>query len=151
MLTERRERIEQGLKDADAARRDREAAADQRQAVLAEARREANDILARAQRLSDETREQGVAETRTEIERLRRGVGIDAERQKAPACRAQVADSPYCRQGGRGGDERRERSSWMSSSQVTASSRPAASELGATMAATATARRYAEAASNRRA
>ena len=95
MLTERRERIEQGLRDADAGRRDREAAADQRQAVLAEARREANEILARAQRLSDETREQGVAETRTEIERLRAQAvtDIDAERQKAlNEVRAQVAD-----------------------------------------------------------
>ena len=95
MLTERRERIEQGLRDADAARRDREAAADQRQAVLAEARREANEILVRAQRLSDETREQGVAQTRTEIERLRAQAvtEIDAERQKALGeVRAQVAD-----------------------------------------------------------
>ena len=94
-LSERRERIEQGLRDADAARRDREAAADQRQAVLAEARREANEILARAQRLSDETREQGVAETRNEIERLRAQAvaEIDAERQKALGeVRAQVAD-----------------------------------------------------------
>jgi F-type H+-transporting ATPase subunit b len=74
MLTERRERIEQGL---------------------AEARREANDILARAQRLSDETREQGVAETRTEIDRLRAQAvaEIDAERQKALGeVRSQVAD-----------------------------------------------------------
>ena len=95
MLTERRERIEQGLRDADAARRDREAATDQRQAVLAEARREANEILARAQRLSDETREQGVLETRAEIERLRAQAvaDIDAERQKALGeVRAQVAD-----------------------------------------------------------
>lgn len=95
MLTERRERIEQGLRDADAARRDREAAVDQRQAVLAEARREANEILARAQRLSDETREQGVVETRAEIERLRAQAvtEIDAERRKALSdVRAQVAD-----------------------------------------------------------
>jgi F-type H+-transporting ATPase subunit b len=95
MLAERRDRIEQGLKDADAARREREAATDQRQAVLAEARREANEIIARAQRLSDETREQGVAETRTEIERLRTQAvaEIDAERQRAlNDVRAQVAD-----------------------------------------------------------
>jgi F-type H+-transporting ATPase subunit b len=84
MVGSRRERIEQGLKDADAARRDREAAADQRQAVLAEARREANEIVVRAQRVADETREQGVVETRAEI---------DAERQKALGdVRAQVAD-----------------------------------------------------------
>lgn len=95
MLRERRERIEQGLKDADAARRDREAAADQRQAILAEARREASEILSRAQRMSDEAREQGIAQTQAEIERLReRAVAdIDAERQRALAdVRGQVAD-----------------------------------------------------------
>ncbi len=70
-LGDRRDRIERGLKDADAARRDREAAADQRAAVLAEARREASEIVARAQKLSDEVREKGVAETQAEIERLR--------------------------------------------------------------------------------
>ena len=70
-------------------------AADQRQAVLAEARREASDIIARAQRVADETREQGVAETRAEIERLREQAvaDIDAERQRALAdVRGQVAD-----------------------------------------------------------
>lgn len=91
----RRERIEQGLKDADAARRDREAAADQRQAILAEARREAGEIIARAQRLADETREQGVAATQAEIERKRTQADaeIEAERQRAlNTVRAQVAD-----------------------------------------------------------
>lgn len=95
MLRDRRERIEQGLKDADAARRDREAAADQRQGIIAEARREAGEIVARAQRVSDETREKGLAETQTEIERLReRAVAdIDAERLRALAdVRAQVAE-----------------------------------------------------------
>jgi F-type H+-transporting ATPase subunit b len=95
MLAERRDRIEQGLKDADAARRDREAAADQRQAILAEARRDASEVIARAQRLADETREQGLGETRAEIERLREQAltEIDAERQRAIAdVRAQVAD-----------------------------------------------------------
>ena len=52
------------LKDADAARRDREAAADQRQAVLNEARREASEIVQRAQKVADETREKGVADYR---------------------------------------------------------------------------------------
>jgi F-type H+-transporting ATPase subunit b len=95
MLKDRQLTIEQGLKDADAARRDREAAADQRQAILAEARREASEILTRGQRLSDETREQGVADTKAEIERMReRGVAdIDAERQRALAdVRGQVAE-----------------------------------------------------------
>jgi F-type H+-transporting ATPase subunit b len=95
MLEDRRARIEQGLKDADAARREREAAADQRQAVLAEARREAGEIVARAQRMADEAREQGVAETAAEIERMktRAAADIDAERQRAMAdVRGQVAE-----------------------------------------------------------
>jgi F-type H+-transporting ATPase subunit b len=94
-LGERRERIEQGLRDADAARRDRESAADQRQAVLAEARREASDIVARAQKLSEELREKGVAETQSDIERLRERAlaDIDAERVRALAeVRGQVAE-----------------------------------------------------------
>ena len=94
-LRERRDRIEQGLLDADAARRDREAAADQRQAVLAEARREANDIIVRAQRSADDARAQGVADTRADIERLREQAvtEIDAERLRALAVvRGQVAD-----------------------------------------------------------
>ena len=94
-LQERRERIEQGLMDADAARRDREAAADQRQGILNEARHEASDIVQRAQKVSDETREKGVADTQAEIERMReRAVAdIDAERKRALAdVRAQVAD-----------------------------------------------------------
>jgi F-type H+-transporting ATPase subunit b len=95
MLDDRRARIEQGLKDADAARRDRESASDQRQAVLAEARREASDILARAQKLSDESREKGIAETQAEIERLRERAlaDIEAERKRALAdVRGEVAD-----------------------------------------------------------
>ncbi len=94
-LAERRERIEQGLKDADAARRDREAAADQRAAVLAEARREASDIVARTQKLTDELREKGVAETQADIERLRANAlaDIEAERLRALAdVRGEVAD-----------------------------------------------------------
>ena len=93
-LRERRERIEQGLKDADAARRDREAAADQRQAVLNEARREASDIVQRAQRVADEARDKGVADTDVEIGRMReRAVAeIDNERKRALAdVRSQVA------------------------------------------------------------
>jgi len=95
MLSDRRERIEQGLKDADAARRDRESAADQRQGIIAEARREASEIVARGQRVSDEAREMGVAETQAEIERMReRAVAeIDAERQRALTdVRVQVAE-----------------------------------------------------------
>lgn len=94
-LQERRERVEQGLMDADAARRDRESAADQRQGIIAEARREASDIVARGQRVSDEAREKGLVDTQVEIERMReRAVAeIDSERQRALAdVRGQVAD-----------------------------------------------------------
>ena len=113
-LAERRERIEQGLKDADAARRDREAAADQRAAVLAEARREASDIVARAQKLTDELREKGVAETQVEIERLRTSAlaDIEAERLRALADVRGAGRRPGPaggRQGGRRDHERRPR------------------------------------------
>jgi F-type H+-transporting ATPase subunit b len=94
-LAERRDRIEQGLRDADTARRDREAAADQRAAVLAEARREAGEIVARAQKLADEQRQKGVTATQVEIERLREQAlaDIEAERLRALAdVRGQVAD-----------------------------------------------------------
>ena len=94
-LDSRRTRIEQGLADADAARRDREAAADQRQAILAEARREANDVIVRAQKVADDTRDQGLAEARANIERMREQAvaDIDAERLRALSdVRAQVAD-----------------------------------------------------------
>jgi F-type H+-transporting ATPase subunit b len=95
MLNERKEKIEQGLQDADAARRDREAAADQRQAVLTEARREAADILVRGQKMSEEARDKGITDTQVEIERLRQKavLEIDAERQRALAdVRGQVAE-----------------------------------------------------------
>jgi F-type H+-transporting ATPase subunit b len=94
-LEARRARIEQGLKDADAAPQDREAAADQRQAVLAESRREAADILARAQKLADDSNQRALTETRDTIERLRAEAvaEIDGERQRAlNEVRAQVAD-----------------------------------------------------------
>jgi len=94
-LAERRERIEQGLKDADAARRDREAAADQRQGILNEARREGSEIVQRAQKVADDEREKGVVNTQAEIDRMReRAVAdIDAERKRALAdVRSQVAD-----------------------------------------------------------
>ncbi len=94
-LGDRRERIEQGLKDADAARRDRETAADQRQGILNEARREGSEIVQRAQKVADETRAAGLAETQVEIERMRERAlaDIDAERKRALVdVRSQVAE-----------------------------------------------------------
>jgi F-type H+-transporting ATPase subunit b len=94
-LDERRARIEQGLKDAEQARRDREAAEEERQAALREARREANELLARAQKVAADSREQDLAAARVEIERLRERATneIDAERQRAIAeLRGEVTD-----------------------------------------------------------
>jgi F-type H+-transporting ATPase subunit b len=95
MLEDRRERIEQGLKDAEQARRDRENAEAERVATLAEARKEANDILTRAQRVAKETREADIAATRGELERMRERAAndIEAEKQRAiTELRTEVAD-----------------------------------------------------------
>jgi F-type H+-transporting ATPase subunit b len=95
MLRTRRERIEQGLKDAEQARRDRERAEEERTAALAEARREANDILARAQKVAQETRDADIAATREELDRMRARATaeIEAEKHRALAdLRAEVAD-----------------------------------------------------------
>ena len=94
-LNDRRARIEQGLQDAEQARRDRQAAEQERQATLQEARREANDIVNRAQKAAAETREQEVAATREEIARLKERANgeIEAERQRAVAeLRGEVTD-----------------------------------------------------------
>jgi F-type H+-transporting ATPase subunit b len=95
MLATRRERIEQGLKDAEQARRDRESAEQERLATLAEARREANDILGRAQKVAQETRDADIAATREELDRMRdrASAEIEAEKHRAIAdLRAEVAD-----------------------------------------------------------
>jgi F-type H+-transporting ATPase subunit b len=94
-LMDRRARIEQGLKDAEQARTDREQAEQERLNALQEARREANEILGRAQRVAQESREQDIAATRAELDRMRERATteIDAEKQRALAdLRAEVAD-----------------------------------------------------------
>lgn len=94
-LDDRKAAIEQGLKDAEQARRDRESAEAERVATLAEARREANDILARAQKVAQESRDADIAATRDELERMRvrAAAEIDAEKTRAIAdLRAEVAD-----------------------------------------------------------
>ena len=95
MLSQRRERIEQGLKDAEQARADRQNAEQERLATLAEARREANDILARAQKVAQETRDADIAATKEELERLRARATeeIAGEKQRALSeLRSEVAD-----------------------------------------------------------
>ena len=94
-LEDRRSRIEQGLQDAEQARRDRESGEQERLAALQEARREANEIINRAQKVASETREADIAATREELGRLRERATteIDAEKQRAIAeLRGEVTD-----------------------------------------------------------
>jgi F-type H+-transporting ATPase subunit b len=107
MLASRRERIEQGIRDAEQARKDRESAEQERLAALTEARREANDILARAQKVAQETRDADIVATREELERMRvRATDeIAAEKQRALAeLRGEVA-ALALQAAGRGGGE----------------------------------------------
>jgi F-type H+-transporting ATPase subunit b len=95
MLADRKARIEEGLRDAEQARRDRESAESERIAALQEARREANDILARAQKIAQETRDADIAATKAELERMRERAAaeIDSEKQRAiTELRSEVAD-----------------------------------------------------------
>jgi F-type H+-transporting ATPase subunit b len=95
MLNERKARIEEGLRDAEEARKARESAETERLAALQEARRESNEILARAQRVADESRERDLAATREELERIRTRAAADLEAEKQRAIgelRAEVAD-----------------------------------------------------------
>jgi len=95
MLEDRKDRIEQGLKDAEQARRDRENAEAERVATLAEARRESNEILARAQKVAQEMRDSDIAATKEELERLRVRAAAEIEAEKTRAIgevRAEVAD-----------------------------------------------------------
>ncbi|HUP82915.1 MAG TPA: F0F1 ATP synthase subunit B [Candidatus Limnocylindria bacterium] len=94
-LEERRSKIEQGLRDADDARKEREAAASERLAVLAQARTEAEDILSRAQKVADESRERDMAETRAQLEQMRTQAAADIASEKDRALadvRSQVAE-----------------------------------------------------------
>jgi F-type H+-transporting ATPase subunit b len=95
MLSDRRERIAQGLADAEQARQDREASVADRQATLVEARREAKEIIDRAQKVAQETRDADIAATREELERLRvrAAAEIEADKQRAMLdLRGEVAD-----------------------------------------------------------
>lgn len=95
VLEGRRSRIEQGLRDADQARVDREQAAAERLRVLGEARAESEEILTRAQRVAEESRERDMAETRAQLEQLRERAAADiaAEKERALAdVRNQVAE-----------------------------------------------------------
>ena len=95
MLKSRRDRIAQGLRDAEQARQDRANAETERAETLAEARREARELLERAQRVAQETRDADIAATKAELERLRERAASEIEAEKVRAMvelRAEVAD-----------------------------------------------------------
>jgi F-type H+-transporting ATPase subunit b len=95
ILAERKARVDQGLADAEQARKDREAGAVERERVIAEARREANALMAASQHAAQQLREADIAATKAELDRLREKALADiaAERDRALAeLRGHVAD-----------------------------------------------------------
>jgi F-type H+-transporting ATPase subunit b len=95
LLDERQARIQKGLEDAEAAARDRELARAEREAALDEARKEAQEMIARATKIADDARAEIVAEAKAEAEKVteRAREEITAEKERAMAeLRATVAD-----------------------------------------------------------
>ncbi len=94
LLESRQARIEQGLLDAEAARLRLEHASAEAVVEIAQARREAREIVDRAQRLAQESREADIAATRAELERMRVRATAEIEAEKGRAIadlRAEVA------------------------------------------------------------
>jgi F-type H+-transporting ATPase subunit b len=94
-MDERSSRIEKGLEDAEAAARDRELARAEREAAVAEARKEAQAMIARATKMAEDSRNEIIGDARSEAERLtaKGREEIVAEKERAMAeIRAQVAD-----------------------------------------------------------
>jgi F-type H+-transporting ATPase subunit b len=95
LLDERGQKISKGLEDAEAAARDRELARAEREAAVAEARNEAAEMLASANKIATDTRDEILVEARADAEKVtaRAREEITAEKEKAMAeLRAQVAD-----------------------------------------------------------
>ena len=94
-LDERQTTIREGLENAAAAARDRELARAEREAAMAEARKEAADMIARATKIAEDSRTEIVAEARAEAEKVskRAREEIVAEKDKALGeLRTHVAD-----------------------------------------------------------
>lgn len=95
ILADRKARVDQGLVDAEQARKDREAGAAERDRVIADARREANALIVASQHAAQQLREADIAATKAELDRLREKALVDiaAERDRALAeLRGHVAD-----------------------------------------------------------
>jgi F-type H+-transporting ATPase subunit b len=67
-MDERSSKIEKGLEDAEAAARDRELARAEREAAVAEARKESAEMLARANKIAEDTRNEILNDARTHDE-----------------------------------------------------------------------------------
>ena len=91
-LRERRARIEQGIHDADQARIERAAGEAAAVAELNAARREARELLERAQKLAQESTAADVAATREELARMRERASAEIEAEKVRAIAALRAD-----------------------------------------------------------
>jgi F-type H+-transporting ATPase subunit b len=94
-LDERSSKISKGLEDAEAAARDREQAKAEREAAVEEARKEAQAMIARANKIADDTRNEILGKAREEAEKVaaRARDEIRAEKERAMAeLRGQVAD-----------------------------------------------------------
>jgi F-type H+-transporting ATPase subunit b len=95
LLDERQAKISKGLEDAEAAARDRELARAEREAAVAEARKEANEMIALANKIAEDTRNEILADAKAEAEKVsaRAREEIVAEKDKAMAeIRGQVAE-----------------------------------------------------------
>lgn len=95
LLDERQTKISQGLEDAEAAARDRELARAEREAALAEARREAEAMVQRAAKTAEATSAEILAEAKASAEQItaRAREEIAAEKDRALAeIRGEVAD-----------------------------------------------------------
>jgi F-type H+-transporting ATPase subunit b len=111
ILSARKTRIEQGLADADQARKERDAAAADRAEVIAEARRESQALITAAQKSAQELRAADIATTREELSRIREKATADitAERDRALAdLQAKVADLALAAAGKLVGEEMNE-------------------------------------------
>ena len=84
-LDERGAKIGQGLEDAAAAARDRELARAEREAAVAEARKEAAEMIARSTKMAEDTRNEILASARSEAEKVtqRAREEITAEKDRA--------------------------------------------------------------------
>ncbi|HSJ56890.1 MAG TPA: F0F1 ATP synthase subunit B [Anaerolineae bacterium] len=95
MLDQRRERIRQGLEDAEAASRRAAEVEQEYERRMAEARRDGQEVVARATQMSEQTRQELLEEARADAQQLiaRAREEIAREREQAMAeLRQQVAD-----------------------------------------------------------